>query len=161
MGPVGWSLIKWGWTMVLCAVTLGCPLGSGNRQGLLERPPPPFVLPSSSLQQLIWLLCSWKEFLGGHSDHKEPRNHEGWKPRRTTHELLSANPVCNERVPFSPVVPIEIWTKAKRTHRSSEDHHLPNVLSSPKFSYFMGLTILKRKSEGYLKSRFGARPDHI
>ena len=44
--------------MVLSAVTPGCPLGSVNRPGLREGPPPAFVRPGSSLQQLIWLLCS-------------------------------------------------------------------------------------------------------
>lgn len=43
---------------VLSAVTPGCPLGSVNRPGLREGPPPAFVRPGSSLQQLIWSLCS-------------------------------------------------------------------------------------------------------
>lgn len=59
VGRTGQSLIKSGRRMVLSAVTPGCPLGSVNRPGLWEGPPPAFVRPrlqSAAADLVITLL---------------------------------------------------------------------------------------------------------
>lgn len=59
VGREGQSLIKRGQRMVLSAVTPGCPLGSVNRPGLREGPPPAFVRPrlqSAAADLVIMLL---------------------------------------------------------------------------------------------------------
>lgn len=89
---MGQRLIKGGWGgFVRCDP--GVPSGICEQTWAAESTPPAFVWPQlqSAAADLVIMLL--KEFLGGHSDHKEPRNRDR-KPEEQ-HIMLSDNPAHN------------------------------------------------------------------